>query len=560
MTSPQRSAGPAFVLYTLLTVVCTWPWARDPGRLAVPYPDLLGHVWGIGWVVHQARHDPLHLYDANMYWPQTLSLAYTESLLPQSIAAAPIRLAGGGPLLAHNLVLLLSYPLAAGFAYLLAWELTRSRAAAFLAGLAYAFTAYRWLHVVHIGVLSYQWLPLVLLLLRRAVLRPKPTTLLALGAVAALQALSSGYYAVLLALMLIAVAPLFVRRAWRRGSLLPVAAALLLAGLFVLAAAWPYRVLQERHALGRGREAFLHWSATPQSYLDPGEYVGLPHLAALSAVVDDRWALFPGTAVLLLAPLGLFRGRGSRLGVVLAVTGLVLSFGPEVHLGLLVVPGPFEWLRRLPPISLMRDPSRLGVLAHLGLALLAALGLARVLRWPRGQWAAAVLIALQAAEAYPFELGNRVRAVRPPPAFTAWLAKAPRGPLLELPWDHAHRFASAEYLYWSTAHWQPLVNGHGTFAPGANFGLAVLAARFPTGRSSRILRGEGVRYVVVHAAQLPPQRRLELLAGTEALPPGVRLAARSGDDFVYEIAREGETEPRPTRHLEDEEERTEEGS
>jgi hypothetical protein len=558
MKLPARNAGLAFVLYAIFTVVCTWPWARDPGRLALPYPDLLGHVWGIGWVVHQAFHDPLHLYDANMYWPQTLSLAYTESLFPQSLAAAPIVLAGGAPLLAHNLVLLLTYPLAAGFAYLLAWELTRSRAAAFLAGLAYGFSAYRWVHVVHIGVLSFQWLPLVLLLLRRAVLRPKPRTFVALGAVAALQALSSGYYAVLLALMLIAVAPLFVRRAWRRGSLLPVAAALLLAGLFVLAAAWPYRVLQERHALGRGRETFLHWSATPASYLDPGEYVGLPHLAALRSAVDHRWALFPGTAVLLLAPLGLRRGRGARLGIVLAVTGLLLSFGPELQLGPLAVPGPFEWLRRLPPISLMRDPSRLGVLAQLGLALLAALGLRRVLRWRHGAQLAAALIVLQAAEAYPFELGNRVRAVRPPPAFTAWLAQAPRGPVLELPWDHAHRFASAEYLYWSTVHWQPLVNGHGTFAPRENFGLAVLAARFPTGRTSRILRGAGIRYVVLHTAELPAERRQRLLSGAEALPRGVRLAVRSDADLVYEIDAAGETEPRPGQQA-DREDGAEEG-
>jgi len=546
----KRKAGLAFALYASLTVVCTWPWARDPGRLAVPYPDLLGHVWGIAWVVHQARRDPLHLYDANMYWPQTLSLAYTESLFPQSLAAAPIRLAGGGPLLAHNLVLLLTYPLAAGFAYLLAWELTRSRAAAWLAGLAYGFSAYRWVHVVHIGVLSYQWLPLVLLLLRRAVLRPRLRTLLALGTLAAVQALSSGYYAVLLALMLVAVAPLFVRRAQRRRSVVPVAAALLLAGLGVLAVSWPYRVLQQRHALGRGRDTFLHWSATPGSYLNPGEYVGLPHLAALRATIDNRWALFPGTAILLLAPLGLRRGRGSRLGVVLAVTGLLLSFGPEIHLGSFAIPGPFEWLRRVPPISLMRDPSRLGVLTQLGLALLAALGLGRVLRWRHGGWLAAGLILLQTAESYPFELGNRVRAVRPPPAFTAWLARAPRGPLLELPWDHAHRFASAEYLYWSTAHWQPLVNGHGTFAPSENFGLGVLAARFPTGRTSRILRGEGVRYVVLHAAELPLERRQEILAGAEALPRGVTLAARSGDDLVYAIGPEGETEPRPSERAE----------
>jgi hypothetical protein len=542
----RRQAAFAFALYGLFTIACTWPWARDPARLAVPYPDLLGHVWGLAWVDHQAVRDPLHVYDANMYWPQTLSLAYTESLLPQSLAAAPIRLAGGGALLAHNLVLLLSFPLAGVFAYLLAWDLTRSRAASFLAGLAFAFSALRFLHVVHIGVLSFQWLPLVLWLLRRAVLRPRPATLVALAAAALVQALSSGYYAVLLALMLVVVAPLLAHRARRRHSLRPILLALATAALLAMAALWPYAVLQQRHHLGRNRETFLHWSATPASYLSPGEYVDLPHLRALRTLTDNAWPLFPGTAILLLAPFGVRRSNASRLALTLAVAGVVLSFGPELRVGGLAIPMPFEWLRRGPPVSLMRDPSRLAILAHLGLGLLAALGLRRVLGWRRGAWIAALLIALQGAEAFPVELGNRVRAVSPPPPFTTWLAAAPRGPVLELPWDHAHRFTGGQYLYWSTAHWQPLVNGHGTFAPPENFRLAVLAARFPTDRSTRILRGEGIRYVVVHAAELPAERQGALLAPRAMLPRGVRLAARSATDLVYEIDPAGEREDRPT--------------
>src|SRR5690349_21848723 len=138
---PRRPlAGLAFLLYAALTIVYAWPMSRDPGRLALPYPDLLGHVWAISWVVNPGLRDPLHLNNSNMYWTGPASLAYTESLIPQSVAAAPVILAGGGPLLAHNLVLLLTYPLAATFMYVLAFSLTRSRAASLLAGLAYGFS------------------------------------------------------------------------------------------------------------------------------------------------------------------------------------------------------------------------------------------------------------------------------------------------------------------------------------------------------------------------------------------------------------------------------------
>ncbi len=539
-----RRAGVALVLYAAFTAVCTWPWLADPAHLAPPYADLLGHVWGLAWVAHQAVRDPLHLYDANMYWPQSLSLAYTESLLPQSVVAAPVFAAGGGALLAHNLVLLLTFPLAGVFAYLLAWDFTRSRLASFLAGLAFAFTALRFQHVVHVGVLSFQWLPLVLWLWRRAVLKRSLGVLAAFAAALAVQALSSGYYAVLLALLMLAAAPFFVGRAARRGSLRGLVLACVAAGLVVAALAWPYAVLAKRHGLGRGRDTFLHWSATPAGYLSPGEYVGLPHQEALRAAARGAWPLFPGTAVLLLAPLGIGRSRGARLALTLTVVGAVLSFGPELRLGSVTVPMPLEWLRRFPPGSLLRDPARLGVLAHLGLALLTAFGLRRVSRWRGGAAIAAGLVALQAVEAYPVGLGNRVRVVKPPPAVTAWLAAAPRGPVLELPWDHDHR-GGGLYLYWSTAHWQPLVNGHGTFAPAENFRLAVLVARFPTGRTSRILRHEGIRYVVVHAAEVTAERRAALVEANAALPPGVALVAQSGSDFVYEIDASGPSEPRP---------------
>ena len=162
----NRRPGPGLALlsYAAITVVLTWPQAWAPGRLALPNGDLFGHAWGLAWVVRQAFRNPSHLYDSNMYFPHSLSLAYTESLLPQALIAAPILLAGGDPVLAHNLVVLLTLPLCGLGAYLLAYDLCRSRQGAFLAGLGYAFCAHHWLHLVHIGVLSVQWLPLALLL------------------------------------------------------------------------------------------------------------------------------------------------------------------------------------------------------------------------------------------------------------------------------------------------------------------------------------------------------------------------------------------------------------
>jgi len=535
------SAAAALAAYLLLTVAMTWPWASALHELAPANDDLLGHVWGIAWVATRGFANPLGLYDANMYYPETLSLAYTESLIPQSLQALPVFWLGGGPLLAHNLVLLATYPLCGLGAFLLARELGPSRLGAFFAGLAYAFTAFRFEHVMHVGVISAQWLPLALLLLLRSVRRPSLARLAALGGFSWLQALSSGYHAVILAVALLAAGAAVGRRALRRRSLVPTALALLSSAVAVGLAAWPYRELQQRHQLGRGREAYLHWSARPLSFLNTGRYPALPHEFWLRDAAMERMPLYPGTAAVVLAVWGTL-GVRRRLPMVLAATGLVLSFGPELRLFGVALPMPFDLLRLAPPVNMMRDPSRFVFLFQLGLGLLAALGMGRLLRRRGGYTLAAVAIVLQVAEAWPRGLDATLARIPPPPPAARLLATAGPGAVLELPWDHKHRSAG-RYLYWSTAHWLPMINGHGTFQPPAAFGLGVIAETFPSEPAAQTIRGRGVRYVVLHSAALRAERRARVF-GRE-LPQGVRLVARLDADFVYEIDPQGPRRRQP---------------
>lgn len=535
------SAAAAFGVYAVLAVAMTWPWAGAPHRLAPSNGDLLGHVWGIAWVATRGFSNPVGLYDANMYFPETLSLAYTESLIPQSLEALPVFWLGGGPLLAHNLVLLATFPLCGLGAFLLARELCTSRIAAFFAGLAYAFTVFRFEHVIHIGVISAQWLPLALLLLLRSVRRPSLGRLALLGGFCWLQALSSGYHAVILAIGLVVVGGVVAKTALRRHSAAKVVLALGFAAAAAFLAAWPYRELQERHDLGRGRDAYLHWSARPLSFLDTGRYPALPYQRWMRDTALERMPLFPGTAAVVLAVWGAL-GPRRRLPLALAATGFLLSFGPELRVFGLAVPMPFDLLRLVPPVDMMRDPSRFVFLFQLGLGLLAAQGMARLLRRRGGRAIAVLAIGLQVAEAWPVGLDATIVPIAPPPPVALWLARAAPGPVLELPWDHKHRSAG-RYLYWSTAHWLPIINGHGTFQPPAAFGLGVIAETFPSEPAAQTIRGRGVRYVVLHSAELREERKARVFG--RGLPQGVRLVAEFGDDYVYEVDPQGPRRRQP---------------
>jgi hypothetical protein len=143
-----------------------------------------------------------------------------------------------------------------------------------------------------------------------------------------------------------------------------------------------------------------------------------------------------------------------------------------------------------------------------------------------------LLLAVAALEAWPAGLERLIRSVPPPPPGVQWLAKAPRGPVLELPWHEYHD--SAIYLCWSTLHWQPMINGYGSFEPPGNRRLGLIGDRWPTPYAARTFRDFGVRYVVLHTDRLrPPQ--LARLRSRQDLPEGVRLVEVVAHDWIYEI-------------------------
>ena len=61
-------------LLTAMTVVMLYPFARHLDRVSDLF-DPLFSIWRIAWVAHQLPRDPVHLYDANIFWPERYTLA-----------------------------------------------------------------------------------------------------------------------------------------------------------------------------------------------------------------------------------------------------------------------------------------------------------------------------------------------------------------------------------------------------------------------------------------------------------------------------------------------------
>ena len=185
------------LFYCLVTVVLTWPLVPRAHEATLPVsPDTQLFIWTLAWDTHAVVHQPFAIFDSNIYYPERRTLAYSESLLGSTIFAAPVLWAGGNPLLAMNVVALLSVVLGGMGAYLLAVRLGMRRDAAILAGAIFAFAPARLFRISQLHLTTIQWVPFTLAFLHTYLDSRKPRDLRLAIAFFTLQVLTSGHGAV----------------------------------------------------------------------------------------------------------------------------------------------------------------------------------------------------------------------------------------------------------------------------------------------------------------------------------------------------------------------------
>jgi len=90
------------------------------------------------------------------------------------------------------------------------------------------------------------------------------------------------------------------------------------------------------------------------------------------------------------------------------------------------------------------------------------------------------------------------------------------------------------YQVLSATHWKPLVNGISGFAPTASFFRGFLFM-FPSAPTIRLLREIGVRWVVVHLADMHPLQRKLCDLDPTTIAPYAAVVYRDAASCVFEI-------------------------
>ncbi len=522
-----------FLLFLAMTVVQTWPLASDPAHLSRnDNADTVLNEWALSWVAHQAVRDPLHLFDANIFYPERYTLAYSESMIVQAAMAAPLLWSGLSPVLVYNLLVI------AGFAlngFVMTWVMRRwtgDMPASIAAGILFAFNSNILTRLPHMQALHVEFLPVALLAWDLLLREERVKHALLFGAAVALQSLTSVY---LLVFTFSAVSAAVIARAseWAGSRFRRVVPLVLLAA--VVAAAMtvpfllPYLWTHEQQGFERSLDDARNLAATLGSYLASPSQL---HYGLWShRWFDSPSALFPGVTAVLLALVAIVRGvafrdRRARLGLALLVCGLLLSFGPKV-------PGYSVLFTYVPLFRVVRVVSSFGYIALVGLAIVAGYGMME-LRAIAGMraWrpvAAAVFCALFVEPlSAPLEL---VRFTGIPHIYDL-LKDDHDAVVVEVPFYTASAgFQQAGYMLSSTRHWRPMLNGYSGYRPASYYETADALAGFPSAASLAWLRQRGVTHLFVQLGAYGddvPSRLAEM--------PGVFQVASDRGIALYRIS------------------------
>ena len=499
--------------FVALTAVITFPQIAGFAD-SVPYhSDPYFSMWRLGWVAHAIRTNPRALFDANIFYPERGTLAYSDAILLPGIVLAPFFWARFNPVVLYNAVLFAAFALSGYTAFLLARSLTGCVTAAVIAGVIYAFAPYHFTHYMHLELQLVFWIPLALLLLHRIVDHGRGRDGILLGLTMAAQLLSSIYIGIFAIVYFVVLMPVLLAITGFRHArrvVLPLALGAIVMVPLVVPYALAY-VRAEGTVGARGPDEVKIYSASRANYLSAPP---MNRLYGWTAVADpiraDEMNLFPGVVAVVLALVGIVGGKGrirfAYLAGLVAAGELTRGSNSAVYLWL------FEHVRAFQGL---RSPARMDILVNLSLAVLSAYGMAFLLsiigHRTRRRLASAAVTALLIAE----YASSPVLAPAPKPSrVDALLSARPPAVVVELPLLSRKGFwlsLDPIYMYQGIGHFQNMLNGYSGHAPRSFYEMREQMASFPDDRSMAFLRRRHVTYLVVRAGLFEPEERAALL-------------------------------------------------
>jgi hypothetical protein len=523
----MRRAVSVVLGFVALTVVITYPQVAGFTSAVPDHSDPYFSMWRLGWVAHAIAHDVRALFDANIFFPEKYTLAYSDAMLLPGVVLAPLFWVDVSPVIIYNSALFAAFALSGVSTFVLARELTGDTASSAIAGLIFAFAPYRFTHYAHLELQLVFWMPLALLLVHRISANGGIRVGVQLGLAVGAQLLSCIYGAIFLTTYLLVFVPALLVDARRRNIGKTISALIVACGVS-MAIAVPYAVAYKRAATVVGTRSASElglYSATARNYMAAPAMNRLYGRTAIAdAALVDEMNLFPGVVAVCLSLVGVVCGKGRARFAYLA--GLLLSIDVAAGANGFLYPMLFE---HVGVFRALRSVARIDILTTLSLAVLSAYGATFLLgtirrRHVRQALAAAIGLVLVAE----YASAPSIAPAPSPSKVDALLARKPPSVVVELPLlSRRATWGSLDYqyMYQSTPHFQRMLNGYSGYVPPSYYAMRQALSSFPDDASMKFLRDRRVDYVVVRSG---------LYEGSEGIELTHRIAQRR--DLVLEAS------------------------
>ncbi|HLB47338.1 MAG TPA: hypothetical protein VJL59_10075 [Anaerolineales bacterium] len=480
----------AALAYLGVTIAVTYPVAFQLTThiAGLPGSDSLEFIWSTWWFKHallDLRANPLQIPILNH--PDGLYFPLLPAMSQPFLLALPFTLLTS-PVVAFNLIYLLSFPLCGLAGYWLCYDLTSDRRAAFIGGLIWAFFPNKSGHALagHLFQLVVFTLPISALFLLRMFRQPSIRSAVAAGIALAVAAtihpINVAYFLLPLIFVILVYElwpkyPVSLKQWLSESPLKWTLLAALAGGLLSLPLFLP-TLLNSRQLTFLAERGVVLFSIDLLAFIIPA----LNHpLVVNSPLADLARRIVPfeietvgyiGLVPLALTILSLrWRWRESRVWLILGLLTAILSLGPVLHIGREVVRitveddrfpvlMPYAFIGRLPFLQWSRTPDRLNETTMFAVAIMGSLGMAALLSRIKNRkigWAIWLVVCLD----IPFEYIVRW------PMPTAPIPSSPA--LTELArdtsFDAVLNFPVTDYtgnlnaLFQQTIHQHPMIGG-----------------------------------------------------------------------------------------------------
>ncbi len=469
----MKSALVVLGMFLCLTVWVTWPLVVKMDSLILDVEDGLLQTWILNWNVFHPFD-----YKANIYYPFKNSLAYSETLMLQSLMVVPVVRYFHEPLVAYNLNFLAGFAFTGFALYLLLGEFSKDKLKNFLLAGIFTFSPLRvnFVDIVHLQMSTLWPLFFALIFLKRRN-----------AVMFVVFFILSGMASLLFLFFLLSVLSVkFIlnkdMRWWVMGTGFVLC-------FLVVPLMLPYVEVSRLYAFNRDIRDAIHFSMVPADVDKLGWGMGI--LSLIMAWQLKKWKEFKLV---------------EKEIVTIACVAFILAFGPAlhiikqtVHIGPIpVIPLPYAvFYYLIPGFSGFRAAFRWILLFGVFVTIFAAMKIKirPVLL--------VILLLVTLWEIKPRFKYFLVAQAKEFPAEQRWLRdNYGNEPIIQMPiynWDDfPGRDVETMREYYSTIHFHPMVNGFSGFSPARwQEKVMWLQSEFPSGETVRYLKSIKVKLVVM---------------------------------------------------------------